>query len=117
MAKPVRADKTIDLEPGEPMIFGKERDKGLRVDGWDVEVCDAADAQIWDPTTFSAAPAFLMSQMDANPGLPTPLGVFRAVKEKCYEAAVHAQIDQATAEQGPGEIEDLVIAGERWEIE
>ncbi len=117
VAKPVRADKTIDLEPGEPMIFGKERDKGLRVDGWDVKVVKADDAQVWDPTTFSAAPAFLMSQMDADPDLPTPLGIFRQVKASCYEKSVHAQIEEATAEQGVGDIKDMVYSGERWEIE
>ena len=114
--KKVRPDRTIDLVPGEQMIFGKERDKGLQVRGWKAEVVDAQQADVWDPATEFAGPAFLMSQMDADQGLPTPMGIFRAVTADCYEDAIHDQIREATAKKGEGRIEDLVWAGERWEI-
>jgi len=117
VAKPVRADKTIDLVPGAKMIFGNEREKGLRVDGWDVKVCSPDEADVWDPAFRSSAPAFLMSMMDDDHDLPTPLGIFRTAEgEATYDAAVNAQIDEALKTKGPGTLRDLIWAGETWEV-
>ena len=114
VAKPVRADKTIDLVPGQSMIYGKDSDKGLKVDGWDISRCSADEADIWNPEMENAAPAFLMSQLDTDPDMPTPLGVFRSVPAQQYDAAVNAQVDQAISTKGEGKIKDLVWSGERW---
>ena len=116
MAKPVRADKTIDLVPGEKLIFGKEKDKGLRVKGWEVEICSAAEADTWNASTSSSAPAVMMASLADQEELPSPLGILRNVKAPVYEEGVNAQIDAAIAKKGPGKIEDLVYSGERWTI-
>ena len=52
----MRADRTIDLVPGEPMIYGKERDKGLRFNGFEIERCAADEADVWQADTKSTAP-------------------------------------------------------------
>ena len=114
--KKVRADRMIDLVPGQPMIFGKDRDKGLRINGWEIEQVSAEQADVWDPATPSAAPAFLMAQLDDDDALPTPYGIFRSVRDAVYETAVNDQVEQAIAQQGEGTLEDLIWAGERWEI-
>ena len=114
--KKVRADRMIDLTPGQPMVFGKEGDKGLKVNGWDIDVVGADEADTWDPTVTSAAPAFLMTQLDAQEEKPTPYGIFRSVRDAVYETGVNDQVEQAIAKQGAGKVEDLVWAGERWEI-
>ena len=44
------------------------------------------------------------------------MGVFRAVEEPIYEVGVHAQVQDAIAKKGEGKVDDLVYAGERWEI-
>ena len=116
VAKPVRADQMIDLVPGEKMVYGKDASKGLRISGWDVEVVSAGDADVWDPTTRSSSPAFLLAQLSDNPDLPTPYGIFRDVPDRVYEEDVNAQVEQAIAKKGAGEVESLVWAGERWEI-
>ncbi|MDA1265778.1 MAG: 2-oxoacid:ferredoxin oxidoreductase subunit beta [Planctomycetota bacterium] len=114
--KKVRADKMIDLEAGKPMIFGKNNDKGLKVNGWDMDVVMADQADTWDPTMANPAGAFLMAQLSDQAEKPSPYGVFRAVKEGVYEVGVNAQVEQAIAKKGDGKIEDLVWAGERWTI-
>jgi len=116
VGKAVRDEQTIDLVPGEKMVFGKERDKGIKLDGWDVKVVAAADADVWDPTVSSSAPAFLMSMMDKDPALPTPIGIFRQVDDLVYDEAVNRQIEQAIASKGRGKVEDLVWSGETWEV-
>ncbi|MDP6368498.1 MAG: 2-oxoacid:ferredoxin oxidoreductase subunit beta, partial [Planctomycetota bacterium] len=73
-AKDVRDERTLDLRPGEPLVYGKELDKGVRVDGWDPHIVAAGEAATWDPAGASSAPAFLMSQLDQDPAMPTPIG-------------------------------------------
>ena len=117
VAKDVRAEKTIDLVPGEKMIFGTERDKGLTIDGWDVKVVPAEQAMTWDPGVLSPGPAFVMSRMDEDPSLPTPMGIFRAVPGEIYEEGVLAQVDAAIEKKGRGKLRDLVWSGETWKVD
>ena len=116
MARAVRAEKTIDLQAGKPMVYGKDQDKGLVIEGLEAKVVPAAEAQVWDPTVSSAAAAFLMSTMDHDQALPTPLGIFRSVSDMVYEEAAHQQIDAATEKKGRGKIRDLVWSGETWTV-
>ena len=115
--KSVRSDRMIDLRPGEKMIFGKESDKGLRMEGWGLCVTDAEKAAVWDPTTENAGPAFALSTLDHDPQLPTPYGVFRQTTDAIYDQRVHAQIAEARAKKGEGKLEDLVWAGETWKVD
>ncbi len=116
MERDVRDDKTIDLAAGEKMTFGKNHEKGLKIDGFELKVVEAKDADTWDPTVSSSAPAFLMSMMDQDPALPKPLGIFRSVKEATYERAVHAQVDKAISSRGRGKLRDLIWSGETWTV-
>jgi len=114
--KTVRDDKTIDLRPGQPMVFGKSLDKGLKVDGWEPRIVTAAEADVWRPDTHSPGPAFVMSQMDSNPAMPRPLGIFRDVAAPIFDAALHEQIRRATSTKGPGTLEKLLHSGETWTV-
>jgi len=115
-AKAVRDDMTVDLRPGEPMSFGKDGDKGLKADGFQVVLCGAEEASIWDPTIESAAPAFQMSTLDHDPEMPNPIGIFRAVEQPVFEDDVERQIRQAVEKKGAGTLESLIYSGETWEI-
>ena len=77
--KTTRDEQTIMLQPNQPMVFGKDQDKGLKIDGFALKVVPASEASVWDPTVDSAGPAFVMTQLDADPAMPRPFGVFRAV--------------------------------------
>lgn len=114
--KSVRAEKMIDLEPGQKMIFGENSDKGLRTEGWGLAETTAELAAVWDPGTHTAGPAFAMSTLDRDPHLPTPYGIFRQIADATYEHGVHAQIAEARAKKGEGRIRDLVWAGETWKV-
>jgi hypothetical protein len=72
--KGVRDDKTIDLQPGQPMVFGKELDKGIKIVGWEPQIVPAAEADVWKSDTHSAGPAFVMSQLHLDPTMPRPIG-------------------------------------------
>lgn len=114
--KTVRDDKTVDLRPGQPMVFGKNRDKGIKIDGWEPVVCPAAEAQTWRSDTHSPGPAFVMSQMDSNPELPRPIGIFRDVSAPTFDEGIQQQIQKAQAARGKGSLEKLIHSGETWTV-
>jgi len=115
--KKVRPDRTVDLSPGEPLVYGAERDKGLRFSGFEVERCAADEADVWQSSTRSPAPAVLMSGMREDAEMPVPIGIFRDVEATVYETAVNAQVEDAIATKGAGELKDLVHDGEIWTVD
>jgi len=115
--KAVRDEQTIRLEAGQPMIYGKDRDKGLRTDGFDIEIVPADQASVWDPEVHSPGPAFLMAQLDNDPAMPRPFGVYRSVLAPTLDEMVHDQLDQVTAKRGTGDLKDLLYTPDCWEVE
>ena len=114
--KGVRDENTIDLRPGQPMVYGKEHDKGLRVQGFDPERCSADEAGVWKPDVTSSAPAFLMSQLDHDPEMPRPIGIFRNVEAPVYEDVVQQHAARAIESKGEGKLRDLLYSGDMWEV-
>ncbi len=119
--KPNRADNVLYLEHGKPMIFGAEQNKGIRLNGLQLEVIELGgsmgpeDCLVWDEDRQNPAFAFLLAQL-APPNFPTPIGVFRAVEQSTYDGDVLRQIDAATT-QNPGKLEDLIYGGDTWTVE
>ncbi|MEE9395058.1 MAG: 2-oxoacid:ferredoxin oxidoreductase subunit beta [Planctomycetota bacterium] len=119
VARDVREDRLIDLQHGEKMIFGKERDRGIVINQGVPAVVKLADVgengvQVWDETNPSLT--FAMTAM-ASPEIPTPIGVFRNVPTRSLEAGVHGQIAVATKKSGPGKLKDLIYGGDTWTAE
>ena len=117
-----KADTTLELEHGKPLLFGKNRDRGIRLNGMDPEIVELGKGVTEDDLLFhdERAPepslAYLLSRM-RNPEFPEPIGVFRAVDAPRYEEMLTAQIDQARAARGPGDLQKLFESGETWDVE
>jgi len=114
--KNVRDDKTIDLRPNEPMVFGKAHDKGLRMKGFDVELVGADQADVWKPDVATAGPAFVMAQLDSLPEMPRPIGILRSVAAPIFNEGMNEQVRVATSKQGAGTLEKLIYSGEMWTV-
>ena len=114
--KGVRDDKTIDLVPGQPLVFGKERDKGIRVEGFEASIVAAEDASVWDPTTDSPGPGFMLSHLKDDPQMPNPIGIFRSVQAPVFDEAMNQQIDAAKDKNGSASFKDLVYTGDTWTV-
>ncbi len=117
-----KLDNVIYLEHGKPMIFGKNRDKGIRLNGMSPEVVTlgagvtADDLLIHDERAAEPTLAYLLSRM-RHPEFPEPLGVFRSVERETYESLLMGQIDAAKAKHGPGRLESLLDAGDTWVVD
>jgi 2-oxoglutarate ferredoxin oxidoreductase subunit beta len=116
IAKDVRDDRTVDLRPGEPLVYGKEHDKGVCFESFEARSCPADKASIWTADNPNPAQAFLMAQMDHDHKMPTPLGILRAVEAPVFDQEVNAQIQESTAKKGPGSLNDLLYTGDMWTI-
>ena len=119
--KDTKDDTTLYLEHARPLVFGKQRDKGIRLNGMDPEIVTLGDGITEDDLLFhderQAEPslAYLLSRMH-YPAYPEPMGVFRCVERPTYEDQVMDQIRTATSKQGEGTIENLFDNGETWLI-
>ncbi|MFT5222038.1 MAG: 2-oxoglutarate ferredoxin oxidoreductase subunit beta, partial [Glaciecola sp.] len=79
---------------------------------------DAGDRiVVHDPAVEDPSAAFALSRLSQNPTGPTPLGIFRSVNKPVYEDLLHAQIDEAIAAKGPGELKSLVAGSNTWTVE
>ncbi len=114
----VRAERTVNLEHGKPLIFGKNRDKGIKLDGLNPVVCDADDPDvlIHDETVPKNVLPYLLAHMSPSTGVPLPFGVLRAVDKPTYEEGMREQIRDARERMGDGDVNALLRAGDTWNV-
>ncbi|MCA9279147.1 MAG: 2-oxoacid:ferredoxin oxidoreductase subunit beta [Phycisphaeraceae bacterium] len=122
--KESKFDATVVVEHGKPLIFGKDRDKGIRLRNGSPEVVtighgvSEADLLVHDETDRTLA--FVYSQM-AHPEFPEPIGVLYAETGKpTYDELVHEQIHAAREQRKGTEAEalqQLLHGAETWTVE
>ncbi len=117
-----RAETTLELEHGKPLIFGSRRDKGIRLNGMEPEVVTLGsgiteeDLLVHDEKAGEPSLAYLLSRM-RQPDFPEPIGVFRAVDRPNYDEQLNAQVDEAVRSQGEGDLDELFGSGDTWTVE
>ena len=116
-----KADNLIDLAHGKPLIFGKDRDKGIRLNGMEPEIVQLGKGITEDDLLFhdekSPEPslAYLLSRM-RYPEFPEPIGVFRAVDRPKYDDELKKQVKAAKQTKGEGDLEALFHSGDTWTV-
>jgi 2-oxoglutarate ferredoxin oxidoreductase subunit beta len=120
--KSTKADNTLYLEHGKPLLFGKDRTKGIRLHGLDPEVVTLGsgitvdDLLIHDEKAEEPSLAYLLSRM-VYPRFPECIGVFRCVSHPTYDDMVNRQIADLAAAKGRGKVEDLFASDDTWVVE
>jgi 2-oxoglutarate ferredoxin oxidoreductase subunit beta len=119
----VRPDKVLYLEHGKPMLFGKDRNKGIRMKGAHPEVVTIgedgiteADILVHDIYLQDPSVAFMLARME-QPDFPQPVGIFRAIERPSYDQLLADQIETAVAKSGPGNLQKLIYSGDMWTVE
>ena len=119
--KETKADNIVFLEHGEPLVFGKENDKGIRLNGFESEVVSSTNGNdeliVHDQYTEDPTLAYFLARMSETPDLPHPMGVFRSIQRPCYEDLMAQQIHDAKDKMGEGDLEALLNAGDTWVVE
>ncbi len=118
--KNTREDNVLYLEHGKPMIFGKDRNKGIRLNGASPEVVTLGNGIAEDDLLFhdehDVNIAVLLCQMHV-PNFPEPVGVFHCKERPCYEDLLEAQIASSQERRGVGSLDDLFNAGDTYMVE
>jgi Pyruvate:ferredoxin oxidoreductase and related 2-oxoacid:ferredoxin oxidoreductases, beta subunit len=119
----VRDDRTIILKHGEPMIFGKDNDKGLVLEGLKLRVVKIGEKGITKDNLIihdAHEPNPGIQYMLANmgyPDYPVALGVIRSVPGNTYETDVEDQIDKVSKDSKIKCMDDLLASGSVWKVE
>ena len=119
--KVYRADRTITLRHGEKMIFGKDSDKGLVLEGLKLKaVTIGQDGYIMDDILVHDAKETnvtlhnMLAMMKDE--LPVALGVIRDVEAPVYDESVQQQIEEVKAQKPARTLQEMLMSGEIWEI-
>ena len=118
-SKEHKDDALLYLEEGKPMIFGKNKDKGLRLNGLELEVVTIGengiteeDILVHDPHTVNPTLHFMLVRLE----YPLVLGVVRSIIQTPYEERLTRQVKEVEAKSPYSSMDDLLLSGETWEI-
>jgi 2-oxoglutarate ferredoxin oxidoreductase subunit beta len=119
--KDLRENQSLKLAEGKPLIFGKEKNRGIRMNGMKAEVVEfdpaspPADLLVHQSNLEDPTYAMMLSRMEL-PHFPVPLGVFRSIEKPTYEEMLDLQQTQAVAKKGKGDLNALLNSGDTWMV-
>ena len=117
--KAVRADRQVHVEHGKPMIFGKNRDKGLILKGLSLEVVTLGEDGV------SPEDLLVHNAHEADPTLhqmlvrlqdPLVTGIIRSYQDVTLEEREEALTEQVMARSRFSRTDDLFFSGETYEV-
>ncbi len=117
--KNTKEDQQLYVEHGKPMIFGKEKNKGIQLKGLQLEVVTIGengiteddllvhDAKIEDPTLH-----LMLIRLNA----PIVTGVIRAVTSSTLEDRINEVTENVKRSSHLNHVDDLFFSGETYEV-
>ena len=121
-AKENRPDKTLFLRHGEKMIFGKDNNKGIVQDGFNLKVVTLGenghtldDVLVHDATTVDPTLHLKLALMDGIE-MPIALGVIRDVAAPVYDEEMEKQIEKVKAKTPAHTLREFLMSGDIWEV-
>jgi 2-oxoglutarate ferredoxin oxidoreductase subunit beta len=121
--KSTKAEETLFLEHGQPLIFGANRDKGIKLDGFKPVIVDLNNGHtpgdLWIHDESDIFKAQILTRIFDNPRqeghLPRPFGVFYQAIRPTYEDMMGMQIEEAKAKR-PADLDRLLRGSETWTV-
>ena len=121
--KKAAPDNQLHLQHGEPMIFGSNSDKGIRlVQGkLELEIVEIGkndvtenDLLVHDET--NRVLAGLLGRM-LHPDFPVPIGViYCEAGAACYTEDLYAEVKSAKEKSGAKDLTDVLQSGATWTV-
>jgi 2-oxoglutarate ferredoxin oxidoreductase subunit beta len=119
--KESKADTVLWLENGQPMVFGKEKNRGIRLDGNTPMIVEIGDKWSLDDVLVHNESdyviASLLSNLTYQSDFPDPVGVLYAIDSPTYEELMMEQINNARGKKGSTSVQDILNAGDTWVVE
>jgi len=122
--KGTKAQETLFLEQGQPLVFGVNKEKGIKLDGFSPKVVDLNNGSsaddLWIHDEKDIYKAQILTRIFDDPKieghLPRPFGVFYETDRPCYEDVMTSQIDQAKSKKA-ADLNKLLRGNEVWTIQ
>ena len=121
-SRDLAAENQIRLEHGKPMLFGENNNKGLRMNGFNLEVVTIGengitgdDILVHDAYSLDPTIHLRLIRM-RNPDFPVAMGVIRSAEAPTFDGSVIAQIEAEKAKARFKTMDELFNAGETWTI-
>ncbi len=123
--KSSKAEEILLLEQGQPLIFGANKNKGIRLDGYKPQLVNLDEGysadDLWKHDENDFFKAQILTRFFDNPAtaghMPRPFGVFYAAERPTYEDEMQLQLEEALATRGRGNLDKLLGGKETWVIE
>jgi len=114
--KDVRDERLLKLEHGKPLIFGRGKEKGLRIGGgFTLEMGTTEGAVVHDESRDNLSLALALAALE--PPWPQVMGVLRAVNLPTVDQLAREQEREAEkAIKGPATLEALLQTGDTWDV-
>ncbi len=120
--KDTRDDSVVYLEHGKPLVFGKDGEKGIRLNGFTPEVVSikegpyaVSDLLVHDENDLTLA--FILANMIHNPALPRAMGVFVSLDRPTYEEQLRDQVARAKSRKPNVDLQKVLDGDETWVIQ
>jgi len=112
-----KEENVVFMDHNQPLLFGKNKDKSLQVEGTNVKIVESENIQrtVYDEKNLILAT--IMAGIAYNDDLPTPIGVFRDVEAVTYEEELQKQIEIEIRKSGRGSLKDLLYSGDVWHVD
>ncbi len=131
--KDARGRFNLYLEHGKPLVFGENKEFGVRLNGVKLEIVrlgedGVAEKDLVVHDEANAPLAYLISRMVSpstrtdisslpeNQRFPLPLGVFRSERLPTLEERIDGQIAEQKKLKGEGDLRSLLVTGDSWEV-
>ncbi len=119
-----KADNTLLLKHGEKMIFGKDEDRGIVLDGWSLKAVTIGedgytldDVLVHDATTKDNTLHMKLALMDVEDGMPVALGVIRKVEAPMYDKETVRQIQEVQQKTPKRSLTEFLLNSSNvWEV-
>lgn len=122
-AKSVAQDAQIHVAHGQPLVFGKDKNQGLRLKPGTVELEAVTIGEdgvtedsilVHDETNLGLATMLAAMQ---PPDFPVALGVLYCRPDASFEARVATLVDHSEPAMTAGDLNDLLRRGYTWTVE
>ena len=121
-SKDTKDDNQVILRNGEPLIFGVNKDKGIRLNNTRLEVVKIgengiteSDILVHDQYQQDPGIQLMLAKM-YPPNFPVAMGVIRSAMYPTYDDMVEDQISYAKANSKIKTVNDLLNSGDTFEV-
>ncbi len=122
-SKETKVENQLILEAGKPMLYGKDNNKGIILQGTKLKAVELGvdgitigDILVHDPGTEDPGIHMMLANL-APPEMPSAIGIIRAVKSETLDESVWNSVEEAKETSTFNTVDDLFNSGNTWDIE